>query len=94
MNGPSDQKAAVLRLNCRGPKRYRALISVPITADSDRDAVEQAVAYAHSLLHPDAQVVAGHLELVGEAGDALMQIVRVIDEDPLFTTQLPPDWRP
>lgn len=75
-------------------RQYRALVSVPISADSDDDAVRQGVEYAHSLHHPGGKGVAGHLELVGEVREGLMEIIRVVDEDPLFTKQLPPDWKP
>jgi hypothetical protein len=73
---------------------YRALISVPISASSDDEAVSKGVKLAHSVTHPGSGVVAGHLELVGEVREGLFEIVRVVDEDPLFTKQLPPDWKP
>jgi hypothetical protein len=78
----------------RMTRRYRALISAPITAQSDDDAMTKAVALAHSLTQPDSKVISGHLELLGEVREGLMEIVRVVDEDPLFTKQLPPDWKP
>jgi hypothetical protein len=47
-------------------KSYRAIISVPIEAADDDAAYQQAVEYAHSLLHPDGTSVAGHLESLAE----------------------------
>ena len=75
-------------------RRYRALISVPISADSDEDAVRQGIEQAHSLYHPNSEVVAGHLELVGEVREGLMGVLRIVDAEPLLLDQLPPDWRP
>jgi hypothetical protein len=31
---------------------------------------------------------------VGEVRAGLMEITRVVEEDPLFLLQLPPDWKP
>jgi hypothetical protein len=75
-------------------KQYRALISVPISAKSDEDAVRQGVDYAHSLCHPGSEVIAGHLELVGEVREGLLGVLRVVDAEPQLLKQLPPDWRP
>jgi hypothetical protein len=44
---------------------YRALISIPIRAESDDDAIRLAEERAASVHHPDGSV-AGHVELVGE----------------------------
>ena len=75
-------------------KHYRALISVPISATSDDDAIRQGVDHAHSLLHPGGKIVAGHLEFVGEVQEgSAMEIVRVVDQDPLFARQLPPELK-
>lgn len=78
----------------RMAKSYRALISVPVTADDDDTAWSQAVEQAHSLIQPGSKIVAGHLELVGEVREGTMQIARVVTADPLFLRQLPPDWKP
>jgi hypothetical protein len=75
-------------------RRYRALISVPITADDDENARKIANDYAGSLVHPGGgKVVAGHLELVGELRDHAMEIARVVWADSGFRQQLPPDWK-
>jgi hypothetical protein len=68
---------------------YRALISVPIAAEGDDEAFETAVAYAHSLLHPGRDGVAGHLELLGEVSEGSLAIRRVIHEDAGFRQLLP-----
>jgi hypothetical protein len=76
-------------------KRYRALISVPISADSDDGAVEQAYEFANSVMHPSSEVVAGHLEFVGEVqAGSVLEVTRVVEVDPQFAKQLPPDWKP
>lgn len=77
-------------------KAYRALISIPITANSDRAARERAEEQAASLRGPYGTGVVGHLELVGEIRPEtdLMEIVRVVHRDPHFLSQLPPDWKP
>jgi hypothetical protein len=64
---------------------YRALISVPIAADSDSDAQDQADAFARMLTV--AGVIAGHVELVAES--AGMTPVRVVMEDDGFREQVP-----
>jgi hypothetical protein len=76
------------------PRRYRALLSVPITAANDEEAVRIGAEYAEALLHPGGAGIAGHLELVGEVRGDVMAIARVVDADPLFLRQLPPDWKP
>lgn len=49
---------------------------------------------AHSLRHSgDGTVVAGHLELLGEVRSDTLEIARVVDADPAFLRQLPPDWK-
>lgn len=76
-------------------REFRALISVPITAEDEAEAMELAVQSAHSLTHPSGgNVVAGHLELLGEVRSDTLEIARVVDTDPAFLRQLPPDWRP
>ena len=52
-------------------KRYRALISIPIEANSDDDALTVANEQAASVRHPDG-AIAGHVELVGEARNRQM----------------------
>jgi hypothetical protein len=74
-------------------RQYRALISIPIAADNDDQAVKASAEYAHSFIHPGADVVAGHLEMVGETRDGF-EIARVVHSDPHFLGQLPPDWKP
>ena len=60
-------------------KRYRALISVPISADSDDGAVEQAYEFANSVTYPSGEVVAGHLEFVGEVQEgSVLEVIRVV----------------
>jgi hypothetical protein len=71
---------------------YRALLSIPIEANSDAAAVEAANEQATALQHPGGSVV-GHVELVGEVGEDL-EIVRVVSSDPGLLRQLPPDWKP
>jgi hypothetical protein len=76
-------------------RHYRALISVPITADDDEQARTIGTEHAHSLVHPgDTNVVAGHLEFLGELVGDSMEIARVVWADPAFRRQLPPDWKP
>jgi hypothetical protein len=72
---------------------YRAIISVPIAAEDDDRAYELAVEYAHSLHHPGGNVVAGHLELLGELEEGGFQMARPVAGDPGFL-RLPPDWKP
>ena len=75
-------------------KYYRALISVPISASDDDDAVTIGVEHANSLMHPGTQVIAGHLEMIGEVRKGQIQVLRVVEADPQLLPQLPPDWRP
>lgn len=71
---------------------YRALISLPISADTDEKAWNQAAKYAHSLRHAASRVVAGHLELLGEVANGdLLRVGRVVDMDPHLLQQLPPE---
>ena len=74
---------------------FRALISVPITAEDDEKAMKIGVEYAHSLSQTGGgNVAAGHLELLGEVRNDAMEIVRVVHADPAFLRQLSPDWKP
>lgn len=69
---------------------YRALISVPITAPDDREAVERAVDFANSLTHPGSDVIAGHVELVGETmAQHPISVGRVVLVDALLGRQVP-----
>jgi hypothetical protein len=72
---------------------YRALISIPITASSDADALTFANEHA-ARLRDDGGAVAGHVELVGELREDLMTIARVVNADAMFLRQLPLDWKP
>ncbi len=74
-------------------KDYRALISIPIQAESDDDAIRVAEEQAASVRHPDGEV-AGHVELVGKTHGYLLEVDRVVFTDALFLRQLPPDWKP
>jgi hypothetical protein len=76
-------------------KAYRALISIPITASSDKAARKQAEAHAWSLRDSHGHVL-GQLELVGEVrlDTDIMEIIRVVHPEPHFLSQLPPDWKP
>ena len=69
------------------------MIRIPVAAESDDDAINAAYEQAGSLRHPDG-AVAGHLEVVGETRDDLMEIVRVVQADAMFLRNLPPDWKP
>jgi hypothetical protein len=73
---------------------YRALISVPITADSDDEATGIGDRYAMSLLGSGGSVVVGQLELLGEIREESLEIIRVVHADPWLLRQLPPDWKP
>ncbi len=75
-------------------KHYRALLSIPVEARSDDDAVRAADEHAASLLHPGGGAAVGHVEFVGEVAEGQMEVTRVITADPLFLRQLPPDWKP
>lgn len=72
-------------------RQYRAFISVPLTAEDDDQAHEQAAKYAHMLIKDGA--VVGHLELLGETPENSMTITRVITATPQLRKQLPADWR-
>jgi hypothetical protein len=69
------------------PRSYRALISVPIAADDDDEAEDQAAEFAMSLLHPGSDVIAGHVELVTETR-GFLDPKRVVMEDPGLWDQL------
>lgn len=71
---------------------YRALFSVPISADSDGEARRRADEFA-SMLRGD-KVVYGHTELVGAIAEGDLEVCRVVWADPWFLRQLPPDWKP
>ena len=74
-------------------KYYRALISIPIQAESDDDAIRVANEHAASVHYPDGEV-AGHIELVGKTHGDLVEIDRVVYSAPLFLRQLPLfDWK-
>ena len=75
-------------------RSYRALISVPITADTDAEAWRKATAHAHTLKHEHSAVPAGHLELLGALVGDQLEMIRVVEADPALLRQLPPDWRP
>jgi hypothetical protein len=70
------------------PRYYRALISMPITAEDDEDALEQAHTYARSLLHPGGTTIGGHLERLTEVPRGSLETRRVVTEDEGFMTQL------
>ena len=78
-----------MRYDSRVTMHYRALISIPISAETDDDAVSQGAEYAHSLLDPDGGVVIGHLEFVGEVDKGQLAVRRVVDEEPEFRHQFP-----
>lgn len=67
--------------------QYRALISIPITADDD-GAAQDAAAQAAALTGD------GHVELVGEVPEDSLEIWRIVHAEALLLTQLPPDWKP
>jgi hypothetical protein len=73
-------------------KHYRALLSIPIEANSDDDALTVANEHAASVRHPDG-AIAGHVEVVGETRNDQMEIIRVVNADPWLLRQLPPDWK-
>lgn len=68
-------------------RTYRALISVPITADDDTEARTKADELA-------GRTVDGHVELIGEVHADELMIRRVVHAEPLLLRQLPPDWKP
>ena len=67
-------------------KHYRALISVPISANSDDHAWTQAVKYAHSLM--DDNCVVGHVEQVAECENGSLTTNRVVYRDSGLTKQI------
>lgn len=75
-------------------KQYRALISIPITADNDDAARSQADKQAGEMRAPDGLSGSGHVEMVGEVPESGLQIARVVHAEALFLRQLPPDWKP
>jgi hypothetical protein len=75
-------------------KQYRALISIPITADNDAAARNQADKQAGEMRDADGTSSSGHVELVGEVPENGLQIARVVHAEALFLRQLPPDWKP
>ncbi len=75
-------------------RSYRALISIPISAETDAEAWRKATAHAHALKHEGSAVPAGHLELLGALVDDELEMIRVVEADPALLRQLPPDWRP
>ena len=68
-------------------RRYRALISVPISADDDAEALAKANELAG--LTRD-----GHVELIGEVHADELMMRRVVHAEALLLRQLPPDWKP
>jgi hypothetical protein len=70
------------------PRYYRALISVPITAEDDEDALEKAGDYARSLLLPGGITSGGHMERLAEVHGGGMATMRVVTEDEDFLGQL------
>ena len=75
-------------------RSYRALISVPINAETDAEAWRKATAHAHDLKHDGSAVPAGHLELLGALVNDKLEMIRVVEADPDLLRRLPPDWRP
>jgi hypothetical protein len=67
-------------------RQYRALISIPISADDDNAALDAA---AKASMDND-----GHVELVGETAENSLRIVRVVHAESLLMKQLPLDWTP
>lgn len=67
-------------------KHYRALISIPVQAESDDEAQDLAERRA-------ADIAEGHLELLGAVEEGQMQIRRVVSADPWLARQLPLDWK-
>ncbi len=71
---------------------YRALISVPISANTDDEALDIAFEYAVTLLHPNSGVVAGHVELLSEvnkASETGLDVQRTVYADNGLFDQLP-----
>ena len=79
--GPSHNRPKEVAMNY-----YRALISIPIQAESDDEAIRAAEERAASVHHPDGSV-AGHVELIGETHGDLLEIDRVVFDDALFLRQ-------
>jgi hypothetical protein len=70
-------------------KHYRAFISMPITANGDEQALNNAGKYANSLLHAGSTTIGGHLELLTEVESDGLVPGRVVWEDIRFREQLP-----
>jgi hypothetical protein len=70
------------------PKHYRALISMPITAENDDEALDRAGAYASSLLLPGGKTIGGHVERLAEVAPGSLETKRVVIEEEGFMTQL------
>jgi hypothetical protein len=68
---------------------YRALISVPISADDDEEAMRIAGEHALSLRRPGSEVVVGHVEMVATTEDGSLAVRRVVFIDPGFNKQIP-----
>jgi hypothetical protein len=50
-------------------RQWRALLSVPIEAKTERGAWMRATKYANTLTHPGSPVIAGQVEVVAELVD-------------------------
>jgi hypothetical protein len=74
-------------------KQYRALLSVPVQANSDAEAMQIAETYANSLADASGAIT-GHVELVGEVREGQVEMVRVVSAESWLLRQLPADWRP
>jgi hypothetical protein len=70
-------------------KHYRAFFSMPITADNDDDALALASEYANSLLHPNSEVIGGHLECLTQVTSGSFVPERLVFEDARLWDQLP-----
>jgi|KBSMisStaDraftv2_1062788.scaffolds.fasta_scaffold449078_3 hypothetical protein len=68
---------------------YRALLSVPISADSDSAARDLADAYAEQVRTPDGHSVIGHTEAVFEVTRGSLDVERDVYMDPGFPRQVP-----
>jgi hypothetical protein len=68
-------------------KRYRAFISMPITADTDDEALEVAGRHASSLMHPGSTAIGGHVELLTEVENSYTPM-RVVWEELKFRRQI------
>jgi hypothetical protein len=69
-------------------KSYRAFISMPISAETDDEALEIAGRHANSLLHPGSTTIGGHVELLTEVEGSYTP-TRVVFEDLRFWDQIP-----